>query len=242
MEFMSQFDAKIVYIRGKDNTIADALSWLLVAVALSSDAAINMARSPYEYCPDNDDNGTTTINTILLATYTCLLLSAHALVETDIATTQAIMAVLLISQDLDLCSTIIGGYEIDPWYKKLRGVAPGMPAVQERENLLFIWEQLVISAVGNIWESLFCLAHDSLGHFGFKKHMAHCETHTTGQICRKRSNLHTCPAVQSASKTNKKLQAPQVHFTHYWNLINKVIQWQWTLLDYCQKTTVSTAY
>jgi hypothetical protein len=82
---------------------------LLVAVALSSDAAINVARSLYEYCPDDDDNGTTTINAVLPATYACPLLSAHALAETNIATTQAITAVLSISQDPELHSTIIGG-------------------------------------------------------------------------------------------------------------------------------------
>jgi hypothetical protein len=45
---------------------------------------------------------------------------------------------------------IIDGYETDSWCKKLCDAGPGMPAVNEKENLLFIGEQLVIPASGNI--------------------------------------------------------------------------------------------
>ena len=34
MEFMSQFDAKIIYIKGKENTVADTLSHLPSSDAL----------------------------------------------------------------------------------------------------------------------------------------------------------------------------------------------------------------
>ena len=169
MEFMSQFNAKIVYIKGEDNTVADALSRLPVMLSPSSDVAIRTARSPYEYCPDDDDDGVTAINAILPATHACPLLTTHALAETDIASTLAITAVLSISQDPELRTAIINGYETDSWCKKLCSAAPGMPAVNEKENLMFIGERLVIPASSNIRETLFCLAHNSLGHFGFEK-------------------------------------------------------------------------
>ena len=129
MEFMSQFDAKIVYIKGKNNTVADALSCLPVTLSPSSDAAIQAARSPYEYCLDDDDDSIKTINAVLLATHACPLLTAHVLAETDIASTQAMTTVLSISQDPKLCMAIIGGYKTDSWCKKLHSTAPGMPTV-----------------------------------------------------------------------------------------------------------------
>lgn len=61
MELMSQFDTKIVYIKGEDNTVADALLHLL-----SSDTPFpsqdmfakseNSAQHPYHFCEDNNDS------------------------------------------------------------------------------------------------------------------------------------------------------------------------------------------
>lgn len=169
MEFMSQFDARIVYIKGGENTVADALSRLPVNLCTSSESAVLSARSPYGFCPDDDEENSVTVNAVLPATHACPLLAAHALAETDIASTQAVTAVLSISQDPQLRTAIISGYDTDPWCKKLRSAATGMPIVQEKENLIFIGERLVIPAAGGVRESLFRLAHDTLGHFGFEK-------------------------------------------------------------------------
>ena len=57
MEFMSQFDAKIVYIKGDDNSVADALSCLPIIISSSSSEAIQAAKSPYDFCPDYDGEG-----------------------------------------------------------------------------------------------------------------------------------------------------------------------------------------
>ena len=53
MELMSQYDAKIVYVKGGDNTVADALSRL--PCQATSESAENVARHPYSYCDDDDD-------------------------------------------------------------------------------------------------------------------------------------------------------------------------------------------
>ena len=131
MEFMSQYNAKIMYIKGEDNTVADALSHLPTTLFPSGETTICTARAPYNYCPDDDTDCTMTINAVLL-------LTAHALAETDIASTQAVTAMLFISQVPELCTAIIDSYKTDTWCKKLCSAAPGMPTVQEREQLMFI--------------------------------------------------------------------------------------------------------
>ena len=166
---MSQFDAKIVYIKGGDNPVADMLSCLPIKMSSSSEAAIQTARSPYEFCPDDDEDNCRTVNTVLPATHACPLLSVYVLAETDIASTQAMTAVLSISQDPQLCIAIIKGYTTDPWCQKLCATAQGMPIIHEKDNLMFIRDHLVIPTSRNIQESLYHLAHDSLGHFGFEK-------------------------------------------------------------------------
>ena len=75
MEFMSQFDVRIMYIKGGENTVADALFRLPVNPCTSRKSAILSAKAPYEFCPDNDEENSITI---LPATHACLsLLHMH---------------------------------------------------------------------------------------------------------------------------------------------------------------------
>ena len=138
MEFMSQYNAKIMYIKGEDNTVTDALSHLPTTLSPSGETTICTARAPYNYCSDDNNNCTMTINAVLPATHACPLLMAHALAETDIASMQAVTAMPFISQVPELCTAIIDSYKTDTWCKKLCSAAPGMPTVQEREQLMFI--------------------------------------------------------------------------------------------------------
>ena len=55
MEFMSQFDMKIIYIKGEDNMVANVLSRL--PYSTSSHEAEALAHHPYHFCPDNDTDG-----------------------------------------------------------------------------------------------------------------------------------------------------------------------------------------
>lgn len=67
MEYMSQFETSFVYVRGEDNTGADALSRLPVHEYTDSTDAEGNARSAYEYCEYLDDDCTPicTVNSIL---------------------------------------------------------------------------------------------------------------------------------------------------------------------------------
>lgn len=55
MEFMSQFNAEIIYIKGNDNTVADALSWL--PTNKESIHADKLACYPYAFCDDDETYG-----------------------------------------------------------------------------------------------------------------------------------------------------------------------------------------
>lgn len=73
--------------------------------------------------------------------------------------------------DAALLQKIRNGYASDPWCKKLESVAQGMPGLEfrEPEKLWYVGGRLIIPRVPEIRETLFHLAHDALGHFGFDK-------------------------------------------------------------------------
>ena len=81
-----------------------------------------------------------------------------------------VCATLSISAVKQLQQKICNGYADDKWIKDtLLKVKDGMPGIQLANGLWYIRDRLIIPHVGNIHETLFCLAHDVLGHFGFDK-------------------------------------------------------------------------
>ena len=147
MEFMLQFDTKIMYIKGDNNTVADMLYRLLAEISSDSMSAMHLAYRPYDYCEDDE---MMFVNVILLALLDCPLFCVHALVETNIVMMQAITTILSISNDVLFSESIVKGYKEDKWCKKLIVAAPGMSNVQKRDKLLFIGNCLLIPAVGSI--------------------------------------------------------------------------------------------
>ena len=164
MEFMSQFDSKIIYIKGEDNTIADALSRL--PCSSSSQEAEGSARHPYDFCVDDDSDG------IVVSIFKCTdegpMGTAHSLANIP-ASISSVNATLKISVDESFLEEIIKGYMEDPWCKTLPSAALSLPNLQCHDNLWYIGDCLIIPRTGSIHEMLFMLAHDSLGHFGFHK-------------------------------------------------------------------------
>jgi hypothetical protein len=61
------------------------------------------------------------------------------------------------------------GYATDPFTAKLKGAAPGMHTVSQRNGFWFVDNRLFIPDVKHICELLFRIAHDRLGHFGSTK-------------------------------------------------------------------------
>ena len=118
MEFMSQFDAKVVYIKGKENSVADALSCFLMSDTLAT--AEKNAQHPYTFCEDNDDDGT--VASIMLPSLcgpweSATQLSAHVMRAPHICTT------LQITADKFFLNFIRTGYADDAWCKTQPTVA-----------------------------------------------------------------------------------------------------------------------
>jgi len=164
MEFMLQFNAKIVYIKGKENTVADALSCLPSPDTLAQ--AENAARHPYTFCDDNED--TPNIASVVMLNLCGPWESAtHLSLRT--AVIPPICAMLEITTDKLFLDSVRKGYTSDAWCKTLPAAAVSWPDLAFRDGLWYVGNRLIIPRTDNLCEMLFILAHDVLGHFGFYK-------------------------------------------------------------------------
>ena len=171
MELMSQFDAKIVYIKGDDNTVADTLSCFPSSKPLypspeTLTKAESTARHPYDFC-DDDDNSTMVASVVLPSLWGPWK-SAMCL-STRIPFTRPICATLEITTDKMFLKAVRSGYKEDAWCKTLPTASVSWPDLAFRDGLWYAGNRLIIPRTSNLREALFMLAHDVLGHFGFDK-------------------------------------------------------------------------
>jgi RNase H-like domain found in reverse transcriptase/Integrase zinc binding domain/Reverse transcriptase (RNA-dependent DNA polymerase) len=159
MEEMSMFDCKFVYIKGDDNSIADALSRYPINEVHSEHVAENAAQHPHRPLKKNN----ITILNRSQQKYSPLT-SVAALSQANPQQTK-----LEFSIDDDTINKIKQGYDTDPWCKKLLTASRGMQEIHIKDGLWFVNERLIIPSDGGIREQIFRLAHDTLGHFGFHK-------------------------------------------------------------------------
>lgn len=166
MEFLSQYDRNIVYVKGEDNTVADVLSRLPCTPCVTSTEADAAAEAPFHPF----------VASILVSSQPFLLTAIGTLTSTavndnnsDTGTLEAGTASKTITHlavDTHLLSEIRKGYSTDPWIKRLREAKPGMKIIKEQTGLWFIGDRLVIPHCPQLREAIFRLAHDVLGHFG----------------------------------------------------------------------------
>jgi len=164
MELMSQYDAKIVYIKGDNNCVTDALS------RLPNDDTLNeaelMARHPYSYCSDEDN----TLHSVASIHSSNLCMP----METAISLAKgpelvSINSILKISANKHLLQQIKASYLVDPWCKKLQSATQSWPELCLENELWYVGDHLIVPRTGSLHKTLFQLAHDSLRHFGFNK-------------------------------------------------------------------------
>ena len=159
MEELSIYDCKFVYVKGEDNTMADALSRYPTSHTSSDLIAQNNAQHPHiGFKKDNIFllHRSTTIPTPFTA--------IAALTDINPQKTK-----LEFSIDDDTITKLREGYQNDPWCQKLISASRGMPNLLIKDGLWFINERLIIPANCGMREHIFRLAHDTLGHFGFHK-------------------------------------------------------------------------
>ena len=159
METLSGHNCKFIYVKGKDNTMADALSRYPTKETTCEKSAQYNAHHPY--IPFNE-------NTILvLKRDTSIpnpLTSIAALTNVNPPITKLEFAI-----DDNLVKKLRDAYTIDPWCLKLISASRGMPELTIKDGLWFLGDRLIIPSHCGVREHIFRLAHDTLGHFGFHK-------------------------------------------------------------------------
>jgi RNase H-like domain found in reverse transcriptase/Integrase zinc binding domain len=138
-EFLSQYDFHIVYVKGEDNTVADALSHL----------------------PPDD--------LMTCPVVASILNMAEALATCAVSLESKPLSTLSIVTDTALLDQIRAGYAKDRVCNMLIANHSSMPTVSLRDGLWFIGDRLVILKVANLRKELFRMAHNVLGHFGVDK-------------------------------------------------------------------------
>jgi len=206
MEFMPQFDTKILYIKGEDNTVANALSRL--PYSTSSHEAEASACHPYHFCPDDDTKG------MITSMFECTMPGPYDAAMSLANTSEPMSSVnttLKISTDDSFLQEIIAGYTEDPWCKTLPSTALSLPTLQLHDNLWYIGDCLIIPCTSTLHETLFTLAHDALGHFSFYKTYGSLHnTHYWPNMQRdlEEGYVKSCPDCQHNKSSMTKLLGP----------------------------------
>jgi len=206
MEFMSQFDAKVMHIKGEENIVADALSRLASPDVLTE--AQNSARHPYNFC-DNDDD----VATIACVTLPCLWGPWESVTHLSLRVpfVPSICSTLEITADKSFLDDVRSGYVQDKWCKTLPATAVSCPELVFHDGLWYVGDRLIILHSGNLWETLFMLAHDVIGHFGFyKTYSSLCNTYYWPNMWRdlEQGYVTSCPDCQRNKSSTTKPYGP----------------------------------
>jgi len=164
MEFMSQFNTKIVYIKGNKNTVADALS-RFPSVETLTEAKKN-TQHPYGFCEDDDHSAS--VSSIMMPSL-CSPWETATSLSLQVSFGPSICTTLEITADKTFLQSVRQGYADDAWCKMLSATSVSWPELQFHDRLWYIGERLIIPRTGKLRETLFILAHNVLGHFGFDK-------------------------------------------------------------------------
>lgn len=170
MSYLSQFRAKIVYVKGEKNVAADALS--RTEFVEDSHTAQERAHDLLGPEPDEEEEWASVClvaseSRNILGAARNLALGPSQPRVSPVAAVGSRMRTLQAAIDESFIDLIKAGYASDPFTAKLRRAK--IQSFTEREGLLFIGERLVVPDVPKVRSHIFHLAHDALGHFGLRK-------------------------------------------------------------------------
>ena len=162
MEELSIYNCKFVYVKGTNNSVADALSRYPYTTAHVSSPTEVEATACHPY--NNTDTSNIKYNVLHHPDpQNSQLSTIGALVDSTLP--KATRASLVI--DDKLVNNIQESYSKDPWCQKLLSASKGMLELIIKDGLWFLGTRLIIPAGCGAREHIFHLTHDALGHFGF---------------------------------------------------------------------------
>ena len=200
MEFLSQYDACLVYVQGEWNLVVDPLSQQPVGEhSMTSLEAEKMAHQPYSTSlTDDKDN-----EALFTPQENCIFGLVASLGEVVPECKRPLT--LSISADKEILNLLRNRYQQDRWTKELIMATPSIPNLKTVDDLWFLNDHLIIHNWGSLWETLFCLAHDILGHFGFDKtYETLCHAYYWLRMRRERAYVLSCiKCQQNKSSTTR---------------------------------------
>ena len=152
MGLMSQYDGKIVYIKGNQNSIADALSWIPTILVDTTENALKEGSLTRSVFHDVHIDGK--IAAVLETPEIETLEMAGILAATTVQEA-ASPTMLSITHDERLIMEIKEGYKSDPFTKALEDASPGMNIITSKDGFWFVSEHLVVPCLLHIHEMLF---------------------------------------------------------------------------------------
>jgi hypothetical protein len=160
MEELSVYDCKFVYVKGADNTVADALSRYPVNLVSNPEIAEVNAKRPFTLY----ENAQPTVLDHPSPTHSPLSMIA-ALVDSHTPNTTRSSIIF----DPEIMKKVRIAYKSDPWCQKLLSASKGMSTLINKDGLWFLDNRLIVPAGCGLREQIFRMTHDNLGHFGFFK-------------------------------------------------------------------------
>ena len=132
----------------------------------------SISHHPYTYCPDDENS----ILCVLPLSTSWDIALALADLPIPITPPHIVGSVLSSSADAHFLEDVKNGYLLDPWIKSLTSASESILGLTQNNGLWYIGTRLIIPRTQHIRETLFRLAHDVLGHFGFDKTYATLRT------------------------------------------------------------------
>ena len=198
MEFLLQYDGKIVYVKGEDNTVANALSRLpdLVTTSKTSSGA-DMATSPVFHIALIGS----LVASVLKMPENCSIMIVASLASRP---GTALVPVpepsrTVVQPDEELLLEIREGYKHDPFIPSLQQASPRMSTIKNHGGFWFIGNHLIIPNIPWLQEALFHTTHNVLGHFRTDKtYAALCDSYYWPNMQKhlKKYYIPSCPECQ----------------------------------------------